>query len=277
MPAPKTPAAAEDAAPGRPAAAARTRRTTPACRRGPSWPRAWARSPSSSRSGARWSRRSGIVNGVTPSDPFDRRPRPRRGAARVLRGADGAGRAQGHRPHRRDVPAADRRVADAVHRHVLVGGPRRRQPARRAARLRDGARRRSTSRSRTPPATAASTRSRTSSRPAAPRVIFVIPGRDTTLRVSGAARVTRRARAARPADAGRQAAAHGDRAATPRRSTRTARRRSCAPSCGIRTAGPTRPRCRRPAEVSVAHQRDPDWTVEQEEQRQAESLLHRLD
>ena len=31
------------------------------------------------------------------------------------------------------------------------------------------------------------------------------------------------------------------------------------------------------AEVSVAHQRDPDWSVEQEEQRQADSLLHRLD
>ena len=32
-----------------------------------------------------------------------------------------------------------------------------------------------------------------------------------------------------------------------------------------------------PAEVSVAHQRDPNWSVEQEEQRIAESLLHRLD
>ena len=32
-----------------------------------------------------------------------------------------------------------------------------------------------------------------------------------------------------------------------------------------------------PAEVSVAHQRDPDWSVEQEEQRIADSLLHRLD
>ena len=31
------------------------------------------------------------------------------------------------------------------------------------------------------------------------------------------------------------------------------------------------------AEVSVAHLRDPDWSIEQEEQRAAESLLHRLD
>jgi hypothetical protein len=29
--------------------------------------------------------------------------------------------------------------------------------------------------------------------------------------------------------------------------------------------------------VSVAHQRDPDWSVEQEEQRIKDSLLHRLD
>jgi hypothetical protein len=27
----------------------------------------------------------------------------------------------------------------------------------------------------------------------------------------------------------------------------------------------------------VAHQRDPDWSVEQEEQRIKDSLLHRLD
>ena len=31
------------------------------------------------------------------------------------------------------------------------------------------------------------------------------------------------------------------------------------------------------AEVSVAHQRDPGWSVQQEEQRQADALLHRLD
>jgi hypothetical protein len=29
--------------------------------------------------------------------------------------------------------------------------------------------------------------------------------------------------------------------------------------------------------VSQAHNRDPDWTVEQEEERQREALLHRLD
>jgi hypothetical protein len=32
-----------------------------------------------------------------------------------------------------------------------------------------------------------------------------------------------------------------------------------------------------PAEVSHAHQRDPNWTVEQEERRQADALLYRLD
>jgi uncharacterized protein len=32
-----------------------------------------------------------------------------------------------------------------------------------------------------------------------------------------------------------------------------------------------------PAEVSVAHGRHPAWTVEQEEQRQRDSLLHQLE
>jgi predicted pyridoxine 5'-phosphate oxidase superfamily flavin-nucleotide-binding protein len=58
-------------------------------------------------------------------------------------------------------------------------------------------------------------------------VIFVVPGRDTTLRVNGHARPAPRS------------------SSGPRRSTRTAPRRSSAPSSGTRSPGPTRPACRR--------------------------------
>ena len=66
------------------------------------------------------------------------------------------------------VPAADRRGADAVRGHLLGRRAVRRQPARRASPGSSPCSTTSTSRSRTPPATAASTRSRTSCQPGAP-------------------------------------------------------------------------------------------------------------
>jgi uncharacterized protein len=107
-------------------------------------------------------------------------------------------------------------------------------------------------------------------------VIFLIPGRDTTLRVNGPARVTARPELLErmtpvgkpPATAivieAEEVYAHCPKAFV--------RSKLWDPDSWPDPAGlPT------PAEVSTAHQRDPSWTVEQEEQRQADSLLHRLD
>jgi uncharacterized protein len=107
-------------------------------------------------------------------------------------------------------------------------------------------------------------------------VIFVIPGRDTTLRVNGPAQVT--------ADPELLGEIHA--AGKPPRTAIVLEAEEVYAHCpkafvrsklwdpgtwpdpdGLPTA----------AEVSVAHQRDPDWSVEQEEQRIAESLLYRLD
>jgi uncharacterized protein len=107
-------------------------------------------------------------------------------------------------------------------------------------------------------------------------VIFVIPGRDTTLRVNGPARVTARAdllerltpvgkppRTAIVVEA-EEVYAHCPKAFVRSKLWDPA---SWPDSTGLPTS----------AEVSVAHQRDPDWSVEQEEQRIKDSLLHRLD
>ena len=107
-------------------------------------------------------------------------------------------------------------------------------------------------------------------------VIFVIPGRDTTLRVNGPARVTARTdllerltpvgkppRTAIVIEA-EEVYAHCPKAFVRSKLWDPA---SWPDSVGLPT----------PAEVSVAHQRDPDWSVEQEEQRIKDSLLHRLD
>ena len=107
-------------------------------------------------------------------------------------------------------------------------------------------------------------------------VLFVIPGRDTTLRINGRACVTAQPellerltpvgkppRTAIVLEA-KEVYAHCAKAFV--RSKLWDRGSWPDPSCL-----PT------PAEVSVAHQRDPDWSVEQEEQRIAEALLYRLD
>jgi uncharacterized protein len=107
-------------------------------------------------------------------------------------------------------------------------------------------------------------------------VIFVIPGRDTTLRVNGPARVTARTdllerltpvgkppRTAIVVEA-EEVYAHCPKAFVRSKLWDPA---SWPDPTGLPTS----------AEVSVAHQRDPDWSVEQEEQRIADSLLHRLD
>jgi uncharacterized protein len=107
-------------------------------------------------------------------------------------------------------------------------------------------------------------------------VIFVIPGRDTTLRVHGPARVTARAdllerltpvgkppRTAIVVEA-EEVYAHCPKAFVRSKLWDPA---SWPDPTGLPTS----------AEVSVAHQRDPNWSVEQEEQRIKDSLLHRLD
>jgi PPOX class probable FMN-dependent enzyme len=107
-------------------------------------------------------------------------------------------------------------------------------------------------------------------------VIFVIPGRDTTLRVNGPARVTARpdllerlTPVGKPPATAIVIEAEEVYAHCPKAFVRS---KLWNPDSWPDPAGlPT------PAEVSVAHQRDPDWSVEQEEQRQADALLHRLD
>jgi uncharacterized protein len=107
-------------------------------------------------------------------------------------------------------------------------------------------------------------------------VIFVIPGRDTTLRVNGPAHVTAEPQLL-------------DRLTPVGKPPRTAivieaeEVYAHCPKAFVRSklwdpaSWPDLASLPTPAEVSVAHQRDPGWTVEQEEQRQAEALLHRLD
>jgi uncharacterized protein len=107
-------------------------------------------------------------------------------------------------------------------------------------------------------------------------VIFVIPGRDTTLRVNGPARVTARpdllermTPVGKPPATAIVIEAEEVYAHCPKAFVRS---KLWNPDSWPDPAGlPT------PAEVSVAHQRDPNWSVEQEEQRQADALLHRLD
>lgn len=107
-------------------------------------------------------------------------------------------------------------------------------------------------------------------------VIFVIPGRDTTLRVNGPAHVTAEPKVleqltpvGKPPRTAIVLEAEEVYAHCPKAFLRS---KLWDPASWPDPASlPT------PAEVSVAHQRDPDWSVEQEEQRQAESLLHRLD
>jgi len=107
-------------------------------------------------------------------------------------------------------------------------------------------------------------------------VIFVIPGRDTTLRVNGPARVTaqpelleRLTPVGKPPATAIVIEAEEVYAHCPKAFVRS---KLWDPDSWPDPAGlPTS------AEVSVAHQRDPNWSVEQEAQRQAESLLHRLD
>jgi PPOX class probable FMN-dependent enzyme len=106
-------------------------------------------------------------------------------------------------------------------------------------------------------------------------VIFVIPGRDTTLRVSGRACVT-----AEPELL--------ERLTPVGKSPRTAivieaeEVYAHCPKAFVRSqlwdpaSWPDPADLPTPAEVSVAHQRDPNWTVEQEDERIAESLRTRL-
>jgi PPOX class probable FMN-dependent enzyme len=107
-------------------------------------------------------------------------------------------------------------------------------------------------------------------------VIFVIPGRDNTLRVNGPARVTARTDllerltpVGKPPRTAIVIEAEEVYAHCPKAFVRS---KLWDPASWPDAAGlPT------PAEVSVAHQRDPNWSVEQEEQRIKDSLLHRLD
>jgi PPOX class probable FMN-dependent enzyme len=107
-------------------------------------------------------------------------------------------------------------------------------------------------------------------------VIFVVPGRDTTLRVNGHARVSaqpelldRLTPVGKPPRTAIVIRAEEVYAHCPKAFVRS---KLWDPATWPDPAGlPT------PAEVSVAHRRDPAWSVEQEERRQAEALLHRLD
>jgi uncharacterized protein len=107
-------------------------------------------------------------------------------------------------------------------------------------------------------------------------VIFVIPGRDTTLRVNGPARVTARPEllerltpVGKPPATAIVIEAEEVYAHCPKAFVRS--------KLWDSDSWPDPADLPTSAEVSVAHQRDPNWSVEQEAQRQAESLLHRLD
>jgi PPOX class probable FMN-dependent enzyme len=107
-------------------------------------------------------------------------------------------------------------------------------------------------------------------------VIFVIPGRDTTLRINGRACVTAQPElldqltpVGKPPRTAIVIEAEEVYAHCPKAFVRS---KLWDPATWPDPASlPT------PAEVSVAHQRDPNWSVEQEEQRIKESLLYRLD
>lgn len=107
-------------------------------------------------------------------------------------------------------------------------------------------------------------------------LIFLVPGRDTTLRVNGSARVT-----ARPELLGRLTPV-----GKPPRTAIVVRAEEVYAHCAksfVRSelwdpaTWPDPAGLPSPAQVSAAHQRQPGWTVEQEEQRQRDSLLHQLD
>jgi len=107
-------------------------------------------------------------------------------------------------------------------------------------------------------------------------VIFVIPGRDTTLRVNGPAHVTadsdvleRLTPVGKPPRTAIVIEAEEVYAHCPKAFVRS--------KLWNPASWPDPDTVPTPAEVSVAHQRDTEWTVEQEEQRQADALLHRLD
>jgi PPOX class probable FMN-dependent enzyme len=106
-------------------------------------------------------------------------------------------------------------------------------------------------------------------------VIFVIPGRDTTLRVNGPAHVT-----AEPDLLERiQPVGKPPRTAIVLEAEEVY---AHCPKAFIRSklwdpaSWPDPANLPTPAEVSVAHQRDPNWTVEQEEERIAEAIRTRL-
>jgi uncharacterized protein len=107
-------------------------------------------------------------------------------------------------------------------------------------------------------------------------VIFVIPGRDTTLRVNGRAAVS-----ADPALLERLTPV----GKPPRTAIVVAPEEVYAhcPKAFVRSrlwdpdTWPAPDALPSPAEVSQAHNCDPSWTVEQEEGRQREALLYRLD
>jgi len=107
-------------------------------------------------------------------------------------------------------------------------------------------------------------------------VIFVIPGRDTTLRINGPAHVTADPELLQEI----QAVGKPPRTAIVLEAEEVY---AHCPKAFVRSklwdpdTWPDPDSLPSAAEVSVAHQRDPDWSVEQEEQRIAESLLYRLD
>jgi uncharacterized protein len=106
-------------------------------------------------------------------------------------------------------------------------------------------------------------------------VIFVIPGRDTTLRVNGPAHVTAEADLLESI----QPVGKPPRTAIVLEAEEVY---AHCPKAFIRSklwdpgSWPDPATLPTPAEVSVAHQRDPSWTVEQEEERIAEAIRTRL-
>jgi PPOX class probable FMN-dependent enzyme len=107
-------------------------------------------------------------------------------------------------------------------------------------------------------------------------VIFVIPGRDTTLRVNGRACVTAEPElldgltpVGKPSRTAIVIEAEEVYAHCPKAFVRS--------KLWDPATWPDPATLPTPAEVSVAHQRDPDWSVEQEERRQRDSLLHNLE
>jgi uncharacterized protein len=107
-------------------------------------------------------------------------------------------------------------------------------------------------------------------------VIFVIPGRDTTLRVNGRACVTaapdvleRLTPVGKPPRTAIVIEAEEVYAHCPKAFVRS--------KLWDPASWPDPDTLPTSAEVAVAHRRDPDWSVEQEENRQRDSLLHRLD